>query len=129
MRLRRPRAAASLLLATLLVAVTICVATSEATNLAQLNDSSSSSSSVNANASDKHDTNTPPMSDDQRRLLELRQKYTTNWAISDRAYYILLAVYALFILVGTTSNALICLTVSTSSVAPARARARTALQA
>lgn len=47
-----------------------------------------------------------------RRLMELKQKYMTNRAISDRAYYILLIIYSLFIIVGTISNSLICLTVS-----------------
>lgn len=48
----------------------------------------------------------------QRRLMELKQKYMTNRAISDKAYYILLVIYSLFIIVGTISNSLICLTVS-----------------
>lgn len=48
----------------------------------------------------------------QSRLMELRQKYMTNQAINDRAYYILLAIYALFITFGTISNGLICLMVS-----------------
>lgn len=46
-----------------------------------------------------------------KRLRMLRQKYMTNRAISDRAYYILLVIYALFIAFGTVSNFLICLTV------------------
>lgn len=50
----------------------------------------------------------------QRRLMELKQKYMTR-AISDRAYYILLLIYSLFILLGTISNSLICLTVSVAS--------------
>lgn len=50
----------------------------------------------------------------QRRLMELKQKYMTNRAISDKAYYILLVIYSLFIAVGTISNSLICLTVSNS---------------
>jgi len=48
----------------------------------------------------------------QSRLLVLRQKYMTNRAINDRAYYILLAIYALFITFGTVTNGLICLVVS-----------------
>lgn len=48
----------------------------------------------------------------QKRLMELKQKYMTNRAIGDKAYYILLAIYSLFIAVGTISNSLICLTVS-----------------
>lgn len=47
-----------------------------------------------------------------KKLEMLRQKYMTNRAISDRAYYVLLAIYALFITFGTISNFLICLTVS-----------------
>jgi len=48
----------------------------------------------------------------QRRLMELKQKYKTNRAISDRAYYVLLAIYSALILIGSLSNGLICLTVS-----------------
>lgn len=48
----------------------------------------------------------------QKRLMELKQKYMTNRAISDQAYYVLLFIYSLFIVVGTISNSLICLTVS-----------------
>lgn len=47
-----------------------------------------------------------------QRLMELKQKYKTNRAISDRAYYSLLLLYSLFIFIGTISNSLICLTVS-----------------
>lgn len=48
----------------------------------------------------------------QRQLLELKQKYRTNRAISDQAYYTLLVIYLIFIVIGATSNSLICLTVS-----------------
>lgn len=48
----------------------------------------------------------------RRTLMELKQKYMTNRAINDKAYYILLLIYSLFITVGTISNSLICLTVS-----------------
>lgn len=48
----------------------------------------------------------------QRKLLELQQKYMVKRAISDQAYYILLLIYSIFILVGTVSNSLICLVVS-----------------
>lgn len=54
---------------------------------------------------DSYDTN-------KNRLMEFQQKYIANRAISDKAYYILLLIYALFILVGAVSNSLICLAVS-----------------
>lgn len=53
--------------------------------------------------------------DHQARLMELRQKYLTNRAIGDRAYYLLLVVYSLLIIFGTISNGLICLTVSATT--------------
>lgn len=46
------------------------------------------------------------------KLMELKQRYLTNRAITDRAYYILLTIYASLITFGTISNSLICLTVS-----------------
>lgn len=49
-----------------------------------------------------------------QRLAELRQKFVNNRAINDTAYYVLLLVYSLLIAIGTVSNLLICLTVSSS---------------
>ena len=51
----------------------------------------------------------------RNKLMDLTQKYMTNRAIGDRAYYVLLTVYALLITFGTISNSLICLTVSVTS--------------
>lgn len=48
----------------------------------------------------------------RNKLIELKQRYLTNRAITDRAYYILLIIYAILITFGTISNSLICLTVS-----------------
>lgn len=48
----------------------------------------------------------------RNKLMELKQRYKTNRAITDRAYYFLLTVYASLITFGTISNSLICLTVS-----------------
>lgn len=48
----------------------------------------------------------------RNKLTELKQRYLTNRAITDRAYYILLIIYAILITFGTISNSLICLTVS-----------------
>lgn len=47
----------------------------------------------------------------QQRMARLKQKYISNRAINDTAYYILLFVYSGLILFGTVSNSLICLTV------------------
>lgn len=99
--------------------------------------SSSSSSSIIANASSTssqqhqstsslHHHQQQQQTQDQTfqsRLMELKQKYKTNRAISDRAYNLLLVIYSLFILVGTISNSLICLTVSNCLFIPVHGRA------
>lgn len=91
----------------------------KSTQVNNLPESSSTSTNLNFNSTNNNTTQVPLSKQQQiqeqtfqRRLMELKQKYMTNRAISDRAYYILLVIYSLFIIVGTISNSLICLTVS-----------------